>query len=447
MLNRRIAAGAMLAAALLAGREARAQWNVPSPPVYVEPDHESHIYKVGETMKWTVRWEKDGEIPADVKYRVQSGGLTDIGGGPLKFDGKVAHFESKLDAPNSVLATVSWDGGGPGKQAFGGALADPFEIQPAAKEPEDFGAFWQAKLAELRATPANPKLTDVDVGVEGIKYAKIDFDMPGGQHAHGQIARPDKPGKFPALFQPQYAGVYPLQKQWVTDRAKQGWLAINLIAHDLPIDAPEDFYKRIDAVGGPTHDYFKIGNDDRDKSYYLRMYLSLARAIDYLKTRDDWDGKVLIVEGQSQGGQQSVVAAGLCPDDVTACLPFVPAASDMWAESAGRLSGYPFWYTLTAGKDADAVRRTSLYFDPGFFARRIKCPVYAGVALRDDLAPPSSVFAMYNQIRSPKEIMILARAKHVDENDLQQPYWRRFENELLPTLAKGQTPERIEYAK
>ena len=44
------------------------------------------------------------------------------------------------------------------------------------------------------------------------------------------MARPAKGEKFPAMFIPQWAGVYPLEKAWVTDRAKEGWLVLNILA-------------------------------------------------------------------------------------------------------------------------------------------------------------------------------------------------------------------------
>ena len=47
---------------------------------------------------------------------------------------------------------------------------------------------------------------------------------------------------------------------------------LNINAHDLPIDQPTEFYKQ--QAAGPLKNYPYIGNDDREKSYFLRMYLS-----------------------------------------------------------------------------------------------------------------------------------------------------------------------------
>ena len=82
----------------------------------------------------------------------------------------------------------------------------------------------------------------------------------------------------------QYWGVYPLKKSEVVGIAKQGWLAMNIMAHDLPCDREAEFYKN-----QGINTYVNTGADDPDKSYFLRMFLSCSRAVDYLAGRSDWN--------------------------------------------------------------------------------------------------------------------------------------------------------------
>jgi len=105
-----------------------------------------------------------------------------------------------------------------------------------------------------------------------------------------------------------------------------------------------------------------------------------------------------------------------------------------------RASGFPHWYNQVQGKDPQKVRAAGRYFDPVNFARRIKCPVLIGLALRDDLAPPSSVLAAANVIAAPKEIVILPNAGHQDEHGSQKPYNERCYGAWLPALRQGQPP-------
>ncbi|MGD0251635.1 MAG: acetylxylan esterase [Verrucomicrobiota bacterium] len=417
--------------ALMAANLCRAQQMV------VTLDKSNGIYQVGDTVHWTVEWKGVSNAPA-ARYTLKSGGLTEVGQGDLTFSNNVAMLESKFDKPNTMLLEVDWQPKNNSDRVWGGAVAAPDKILPAAPPPDDFDAFWKAKLEELAKIPANAQLEKVDSGKPGVAYWKITLDNIGGTHIQGQLARPVTGEKFPALLIPQYAGVYKLQKSWVTDRAKDDWLALDIEAHDIPIDNPDSYYKKIYAAGGKLNNYWNIGNDDRDQSYYLRMYLSCVQAMKYLKSRPDWDGKTFVVMGQSQGGQQTLMLAGLCPEDVTAALALVPAASDMLAPEVGRATGFPNWYSNTNGKDPKKVHETSRYYDPANFASRIKCPVLIALGLHDEqLAPPSSILADANEITSPKEVIILANSGHQNVNGSQEPFFHRAYYDWLPALKEG----------
>jgi cephalosporin-C deacetylase-like acetyl esterase len=186
------------------------------------------------------------------------------------------------------------------------------------------------------------------------------------------------------------------------------------MAHDLPIDEPADFYKQQNA--GPLKDYPSIGNDDRDESYFLRMYLSCYRAAQYLTERPDWDGTTLVVTGGSQGGLQAILTAAIHPK-VTAALASVPAGCDLNGPSAGRLPGWPMW-CYQRGENRAKIIETSRYYDIVNFASRVKCPVLVGVGLIDTTCPAPGVFAGCNQFQGQKEVVILPFAEH---NDLRLP--------------------------
>ena len=113
------------------------------------------------------------------------------------------------------------------------------------------------------------------------------------QRVRGQMAWPDRPGKFPALIIYQWAGVYPLQQATVTGNAQKGWLAVNVMPHDLPIDEKKEFYEVKN--NGELKEYGLIGRDHRETSYFRRMYLGARRVVDYVKSLPEWDGRTLVV--------------------------------------------------------------------------------------------------------------------------------------------------------
>lgn len=401
----------------------------------VTADHTNGIYQPGEAVHWHMQWEGTTPAPATCHYVLKKGGLTVLKEDDLALQNGAGSVDAHFTEPQSLLLEVkAKTADGREIRSVGGVIAGWTQIQPSAQRPKDFDAFWKAKINALKAVPANPQLEAADAGKPGVNYWKITLDNISGAHIQGQLARPVNGSKFPALLIVQWAGVYGLSKSWVTDRAAEGWLTLNVEAHDLPIDRPEAFYKEQNA--GPLRNYPAIGNDSRETSYFLRMYLGDYRAAQYLAERPDWDGRTLVVMGGSQGGQQTLVTAGLYPK-ITAALAEVPAGCDMLGPDQGRTPGWPMWYWQTTDKDPQKVREAARYFDAVNFASRIHCPILVGAGLIDETCPPAGVAAAVNQIRAPKEMIFFPYGGHQDENRSHSAYTQRCWSDWLPALRQG----------
>jgi len=307
-----------------------------------------------------------------------------------------------------------------------GAIIDADHMAPSLPRPKDFDRWWHRKLAELDKIPVHEQLEPVDVHVPGVEYYKITLDNIRGAHVRGQLAKPAGNRKFPALVQFQYAGVYPLQRQWVTDRAKGGWLAFNVCAHDMPFDDKDEVNR---LANGLLKNYQTIGNTNRETSYFLQMYLGDCQALKYLASRPDWDGKTLVVIGDSMGGQQSFATVGLVGEryKVTAMSVHMPAGCDVGAAAKGRRVGYPNW------PNQPTIIGTARYFDPCNFAPKIKATCLVAEGLYDSIAPPTRGIAAFNLIAGPKELLTV----HADHQagDMRASYVRR--DEWLAALVAG----------
>jgi cephalosporin-C deacetylase-like acetyl esterase len=379
----------------------------PAVELHVVPDHQDGTYQAGETVTWTIT-AKD-QAPEGLKYTVKSGGTVDVASGVLAFAGGTATVKASLAQPGTLLLDIPHDG----KQSYGGAAFDWTKIPVSAPEPADFDAFWKAKLAELAKVPVDPKLEPVESGAPGVKLWKLTMGNIRGSSIHGWFARPDGDAPCPAMLVVQYAGVYPLNKDASVGQAKNGWMVLNIIAHDLPVDQPKEFYDQQSA--GPLKNYPAIGADDRDTSYFLRMYLSCYRGADYLANRPDWNRKTLLVQGGSQGGLQTIVTAGLHPA-VTTFSACVPAGCDHTGAALKREPGWPHWVNTWGGKDVQKLVTASTYYDVVNFARRVHCPGLIGMGLVDTTCPPAGVFAMINQLTSPKRVVIMPLADHMGDH-------------------------------
>jgi cephalosporin-C deacetylase-like acetyl esterase len=292
----------------------------------------------------------------------------------------------------------------------------------ATPRPDDFDAFWARKLAAQAKIPINPALTPVQAGVDGVEMSTFVVDALGSK-AQGYFAKPVTPGKYPALMLLQYAGVYALNAHSVAAHAAEGWLVMDVDSHDkLPSDS----------AGNIPRNYQAVGNTDRETSYFLNMYLRDSRALDYLMTRPDWDGKTIVLMGTSMGGQQSLVLAGLRPDKITAVLVCVPAGADTNGDLHGRKAGYPNWPSGDS-----QVMSASRYFDPVNFASHIQAPVLAAMGFIDTTSPPAGVWTALNEIKVPKEPLPMIESEHNNLTPQKEKDWDARSKELLTILLHG----------
>ncbi len=376
------------------------------------PDQASGVYEPGAKATWSIE-AKSGTEPAAGKlsYVVKKGGLGELAKGEVDLvDGKAQVSASRAEPGTLLLELRHKAAGGKEVVGLGGAVFAPEKIAASAPVPDDFDAFWASKIAELKAVPADVQLTPVDVGDANVEYWKITMGNIRGTKIYGQIAKPKGKSGLPAILQVQWAGVYGLHRDWILGHARGGWLAMNISAHDLPIDEKEEFYKA--KAGKELNDYPGQGNDDREKSYFLRMFLSCHRAVEYLTERPEWNRKTLLVHGGSQGGYQAIVTAGLHPA-VTAFAASVPAGCDHTGKQAGRAPGWPQWAGRTwQGKDEKKMLEAARYFDAMNFATRTKAEGIIGIGLIDTVCPAEGVFATVNQLKGPKKLAIMPQAGH-----------------------------------
>ena len=105
------------------------------------------------------------------------------------------------------------------------------------------------------------------------------------QSAHGQHPRH---AHLRAISETQAAGQIPRDVGRAVGRrlrtestglpwaGERGWLTLNIMPHDLPFDKPPAFYD--EAAKTTLKDYPRIGSDNRETSYFLRMMLGCYRA-------------------------------------------------------------------------------------------------------------------------------------------------------------------------
>jgi cephalosporin-C deacetylase-like acetyl esterase len=410
-----------------------------------EPDRESGVYSQGDLVGWTATLV-EGVTPAagGYTYTIRKNGGEVLATAPLQLTNGRGRIAGSLNEAGMLVVEVrpatadnafgSRSTGGPGRIVLAAAV-NPTGIRPAEPRPADFDEFWAAKIAQLNNVPMGDQVTPGESIREGVDYGTFRLNNINGARIYGQFAKPAREGRFPGLVIFQWAGApYPLQPSWVTDHAAEGWLALNVMPHDVPSNLPQEFYLALPAV---VRNYASQGNDSRDRSYFLQMYLGAYRAIEYLAGRPDWDGETIVVMGTSMGGQQTFAVAGLNPR-IDALIVHVPAGADVGASLHGRAASYPGWPVARP-----EVLETARYFDTSNFAPRITAKSLVSMGFIDDISTPSGIWSVFNQIQGPKETVLLTDAhhNHIATQEQQIPYLERSA-EWLSALVRGVNPVR-----
>lgn len=364
----------------------------------ITPLKPSSIYRQGERVGWHV----SGGAPGTYKYVLRRDNKVEVSHG--SFEGgrdDIPDLVTKPGKPCMYYLEVTTPGGK--KLAFGAAY-EPTKINPSEPRPADFKSFWADKVAKLRLIPENAVVTPKPTDQKDIDFGTVTMDITGGEKVYGQFARPKKKGKHPALLMLQWASPpYPLDKWWIIPYAKQGFIALDIEPHNVPPDASPAFYQ---GLPQQIKNYTSIGQSDREKNYFLAMYLRGVRALDWLAKDPEWDGKTLLVIGTSMGGQQSLCLAGL-HSKVTHLIVNVPAGCDINADLHGRQGGYPNFNV----KDP-LVAKTGPYFDAVNFAPDIKATCLVAMGFIDVTSPPTGIWAAFNQIKGPKEAAPMPESPH-----------------------------------
>src|SRR5262249_17792187 len=419
------AVGPIRAALVKASRAQSAQ------QLKLTPYKATGIYGIGEKVGWTVTLPESATARAGYVYTVKRNNQDVIKTGDLDFVAVHATIEVTLSEPAMVYLRVSSaSAAGSSAEISAGAAVAAEKLEPSVPTPADFDGFWQSRIKTLKGIPENAVLTPGDSGQPGVEYTTIKMDHINGTHVYGQMARPRREGKFPGLVIFQWASSpYPLQKQWVTDRAAEGWLTLNIEPHDVLPDQPKSYY---DALPPEIKNYQAIGRDNRDKNYFLQMYLADYRAVDYVAGRPDWDGRTLVVMGTSMGGQQSLCVAGLNPK-ITHLIVNEPAGCDSNGPLHGRAAGYPNWPS-----NDPKIMATALYFDAVNFVSRTRAVSLVAMVFRDIIARRVVIWIAFNQIKGPKEAipMIDSPQNNLATPAQQRPYTSRSA-EWLNILVRG----------
>ena len=382
------------------------------------PDHADWLYRTGENATVEIQFYKYG-IPRDctVEYKLADDMLEPDKSGTLVLKGgrgKLNMGSRKTPGFRDLQLSTEVDGVKYEHHIKLGFSVD--KIEPFTREPKDFSEYWDNTIKEAEQFPltytrelAPEYCTDkIDCWL-----VKLMLNRTQSVYAYLFFPKNAQKGSCPAVLCPPGAGIKtikePLRHKYY---AEAGCIRMEMEIHGLDPRIPSETFSEITAAfNGKENGYLSNGIEDRDRYYMRRVYISLVRAIDLLTSLPEWDGKNVVVQGGSQGGALSLVAAGL-DKRVTLCIANHPALSDMAGYSEkGRTGGYPHFNRIP-GFFTDNIIRNLAYYDVVNFARHISCKVRMTWGYNDNVCPPTTSYAVWNSLNCPKEALITPINEH-----------------------------------
>ncbi len=408
-----------------------------APVVTITTDRPEALYGKNEEVEFSIQ-VRDGDAELDstaVDWTLSLDGYKDLA------TGKGNRPSGSLDHPGFLLLAATYTAAdGKKTTAFGGAGVAVDEIAPSLAAPEDFDAFWAAQKKALAEVPLTFTATPhplADAGDAGLEAVDLTVACEtDGPPVSGYFVKPKNAAarSLPAVLWVHGAGVRSASLPAALAGARDGFLSLDINAHGIANGKPGEYYKALS--DGELKNYRHYGNDDRENIYFRGMFVRLMRAIDFLTTRPEWDGKTLAVIGHSQGGLQALVAGGL-DERVTFIGSGVPAGCDHTGMKADRISGWPkIVPRLDDGSYDPAVIEASRYIDAVNFAARCKAEAIVSVGFIDRVCPPTSVYAAYNVLPGKKSILNYPAMGHAATSEIRE----KFREALLRHAGKSAAP-------
>ncbi len=378
--------------------------------IILKQSHPGGIYKDGDRIVITMILKDHGRDSVAVKIRKNYN--PDVSRRMVKYMGTpIVIFDEKFTHPSSGIIEASTTS----ESASTGFVVAPEKFKSGTACPPDFDQFWDSERKMLHDLPLEAKTISKKVSVNGYSCVDLELNCTGPKPARGYFAKPESASlkSLPIVLSVHAAGV---KGSWCRSEPElalyyaqmgKGALCFDLNAHGMLNGQPEEYY--IGLEKGELKDYYFQGMENRNDFYFRGMYLRLMRAIDFLTSQPEWDGKRILVIGESQGGGQALAAAGL-DQRVGAVVATVPAMCDWGGGIAGFKGGWP--QPLDHKGDMEKQLATLPYFDNAHLLKRSRATILVEIGLIDNTCPSTSIYAAVNQAKGKKTILAVPYRPH-----------------------------------
>jgi cephalosporin-C deacetylase len=323
---------------------------------------------------------------------------------------------------------------------------NPTSITSAPDKQDDFDTFWSTAKNQLDAIDINATLTEIpSKSTAARKVYLVEMQsVPDGLTGdpvtiRGYYCEPTDKQKHPVVMHYQgYDSGYRPGGEATTPYCPSGDANPNLAEFILSTRGQSVNNRlgseREDGLGDFANtygDWFAFNFGNKDAYYYRGAYMDVVRAIDFMASRETSDMENLYAEGQSQGGAFTYAAAALSGYTFNAIAPAITFMGD-----------FPDYFDITSwpasvarenqGSMTDEEMFAFLsYFDTKNLATMVSCPVITSIGLQDNVCPPHTNIAPYNNVQTAeadKQMVYNPELQHQVNGDWYTTYMAFFDN-------------------
>lgn len=281
-------------------------------------------------------------------------------------------------------------------------------------KPENFDAFWDDSLAEMKALDAQVELTPHALDAPFAECFDLRFTGAGGARIYAKYLRPkqlEKPHPAVVMFH-GYSGS---SGDW---NDKLNYVARGQAVAFLDCRGQGGQSEDVGGtIGNTLRGHIIRGLDNAingqpEKLYYRNVFLDCAQLAGIVMEFPEVDAARVGATGGSQGGGLTLACAALEPR-VKMAAPIYPFLCDyrrVWEMDLAtaayeELKTYFRLFDPTHQREAEIWNALG-FIDNQHLAPRIRAEVLMPVGLMDTICPPSTQFAAYNKISAPKSTLL-----------------------------------------
>lgn len=282
--------------------------------------------------------------------------------------------------------------------------------------PKDFDSFWDNRMKEVYNHNLEYSITSSEInGFSLCSYYDLWFKGINGEKIYAKYIKPKLYYEIPLIL--QFHGYPGASRSWFEQSSFAG-MGCAVLAMDCPGQGGNG--EDIGGFNGSTvSGHIIAGLDGKPKDmYYVRLFQNTSILYRIAEELDGIDKNKIYANGASQGAGIALACSSLNPT-IKRCAALYPFLSDykrvydmdLDLVAYEGLRYYSKWFN-TMGENNNEVFTKLGYIDVHNLVHKLKAEVLFGTGLMDNICPPSTQFAVYNNINAKKKHIIFPDYAH-----------------------------------